>query len=97
MDEELLSLAEQCDAHAKALGENVRALYEKVLDARAANSGRGPSGLVLYNALQRAAARHFNDTPILRMHRGTHPSCKGFKEQVSVWLEALNAPSKKAA
>jgi hypothetical protein len=97
MNEELLSLAEQCDEHAKALGENVRALYEKVLDARAANSGRGPSGLVLYNALQRAAARHFVDTPILRMHRGAHPSCKGFKEQVTVWLEALNARSDKAA
>jgi hypothetical protein len=94
MDEELLSLAERCDEHAKALGENVRELYNKVLQARAANDGRGPSGLVLYNALQRAAARHFADTPVLRMHRGAHPSCKGFKEQVTVWLEALKGAVK---
>jgi hypothetical protein len=96
MGEGLLSLAERCDEHAKALGENVRELYNKVLAARAASDGRGPSGLVLYNALQRAAARHFVDTPILRMHRGAHPSCKGFKEQVEVWLEALNASDKAA-
>jgi hypothetical protein len=90
--DKLLSLAASADRHAAALVADVRQIYDNVLAAKSRNGNRGPSGIVLYNSLQRAAAKHFSDTPILRMQRGAHPSLGGFRQQVESWLPSLSTP-----
>jgi hypothetical protein len=92
--DELLALAARCDESASRLGADVQDLYNRILAIRVKNDGRGPSGAVLLNALQRSVARHFGNTPILRMARGVHPAHGSFVEQLRLWLPALSAPEK---
>jgi hypothetical protein len=87
----LVNLATEADKHAAALGAVTRQIYDGVLAAKAKNGNRGPSGIILYNNLQRAAAKHFCGTPILRMQRGSHPSIGGFRQQVESWLPQLTS------
>jgi hypothetical protein len=89
----LLTLAADADKHAAALGAVTRQLYDGVLEAKSRNNNRGPSGIVLYNGLQRAAARHFQGTPILRMQRGAHPALGGFRAQMESWITTLSTPA----
>jgi hypothetical protein len=92
--EELLALAARCDESASRLGADVTDLYNRILAIRAKNDGRGPTGAVLVNALQRSLARHFGNSPILRTARGVHPAHGSFVEQLRLWLPALRVPDK---
>jgi hypothetical protein len=91
--DKLLNLAASADRHAAALAADVRQIYDNVLAAKSRNANRGPSGIVLYNSLQRAAAKHFAGTPILRMQRGAHPALGGFRAQVESWIPTLSTPT----
>jgi hypothetical protein len=65
-------LAEQCDVHAAGLAHNVRELYVRLTECRMKNSGKGPSGMMLSNCMERIWASYSAGT-ILRSMRGPSP------------------------
>jgi hypothetical protein len=94
----LRELARQCDEHADAFSGALKKLHNELVAARQRNSGRGPSGLVLWSALERCATSRFDGT-VLRSLRGS-PRMAGqrtFAGQVEMWLPMLTAPPPSAA
>jgi hypothetical protein len=95
---DLAELARQCDQHAKAFGDALRKLHERIVAARQRNGGRGPTGLMLWSALERCSTQYWEGTP-LRSLRGRPriPGQASFERQVGMWLPTLtpllNPPS----
>ena len=82
-------MARLCDQHAKAFGDSLRRLHEQIVAARQRN-GRGPSGILIWSALERASCQYFAGTP-LRSLRST-PRITGqptFERQIEQWLPQL--------
>jgi hypothetical protein len=91
--DKLLELAAAADRHAVAFTESIKALYNGVSDARAANDGRGPSGLVVHQAVEKIFARYAAGTPLSRVQRNAHPAFSTYKQQLALWLPALTMPA----
>jgi hypothetical protein len=89
----LRELARQCDEHAEAFSGALKKLHAEIVAARQRNNGRGPSAILVWNALERCATSRFDGT-VLRSLRGS-PRVAGqrtFTGQVEQWLPMLTAP-----
>jgi hypothetical protein len=88
---ELKRLADECDHHAAALGQSLRALHRLIVDQRMTNGGRGPPSALVFNALERAGARYLEGTP-LRSQRGPAVGVRhrnSFRQQIELWSPGL--------
>ena len=82
-----------CDRHAEAFSTALKKLHAELVAARQRNNGRGPSAILVWNALERCATSRFDGT-VLRSLRGS-PRMAGqrtFAGQVETWLPMLSAP-----
>jgi hypothetical protein len=87
----LLSLAGQCDQAAATLAMSSKQLFDRVLELKG-RTGKGPTGAVVANSLERITARYFAGSCLIRVQRGRHPSCSTFRAAVTSWLPALSRP-----
>ena len=90
---DLRELAAMCDEYAVAFGGVLKKLHAELIATRQRNNGRGPSGLLLWSALERCSCQYFEGT-VLRSMRG-RPRIAGqptFERQIEMWLPMLNAP-----
>jgi hypothetical protein len=95
---DLRELARRCDESAEAFGGVLRKLHAELVTARQRANGRGPSGLLLWSALERCSCQYFEGT-VLRSMRG-RPRIAGqptFERQIEMWLPALTTPPTDAA
>jgi hypothetical protein len=90
---DLLELARLCDQHGKAFGDALQKLHGGIVAARQRNGGRGPTGLMLWSALERCSTQYWEGTP-LRSLRGRPriPGQASFERQVGMWLPTLTLP-----
>jgi hypothetical protein len=75
------------------LGETLRRLHAELNLARQ-RAGRGPSGIMLWSALERCATRYFEGT-VLRSLRGSPRLARQltFAAQIGLWAPSLNTPA----
>jgi hypothetical protein len=90
---DLRELAQLCDKYADAFSDVLRRLHSEIALARQRNGGRGPSGLLVWSALERCATSRFDGT-VLRSLRGSArvPGQRSFAQQIECWLPSLTAP-----
>jgi hypothetical protein len=90
---DLRELAQLCDRYAEAFSDVLRRLHSEIALARQRNGGRGPSGLVVWSALERAATACFGGT-VLRSLRGSARVAgqRTFAAQIECWMPSLSAP-----
>jgi hypothetical protein len=87
----LLNIASDCDQAAATLAMSSKQLFDRVLELKG-RTGKGPTGAVVANSLERITAKYFAGSCLIRVRRGQHPSCSTFKAAVSSWLPALSRP-----
>jgi hypothetical protein len=90
---DLRELAQLCDQYAEAFSDALRRLHSEIAACRQRNGGRGPSGLLVWSALERCATSRFNGT-VLRSLRGSArvPGQRTFAAQIECWMPSLTAP-----
>ena len=94
----LLELARLCDQQGRAFGTTLKKLHEGIVAARQCANGRGPSGILVWSALERASCQYFSGTPLRSLRSA--PRIAGqpsFERQIEMWLPMLNAPPPSAA
>jgi hypothetical protein len=90
---DLRELAALCDEYAEKFSDALRRLHSEIAACRQHNGGRGPSGMLVWSALERCATSRFNGT-VLRSLRGS-PRVAGqrtFAGQLECWIPSLTAP-----
>ena len=81
-------LAAACDRHAAALSRAVKELHSRITQARIANDGKGPTGLMITSVLERCWASYAAGT-CLRSTRGALARQRTFKDQIAQWEKLL--------
>jgi hypothetical protein len=89
--EELLQHAINADRLSVELRDTIKALNDGVMSAKAANQGRGPSGLSVFSGIQKVHARHMLGTVLNRLGTNTNIGFVSYQGLLRGWIPSLTS------
>jgi hypothetical protein len=89
--EELLQLGINADRLSVELRDTIKALNDGVMSAKAANQGRGPSGLSVMSGIQKVHSRHMLHTVLNRLGTNTNIGFVSYQGLLRGWIPSLTS------